>query len=145
MRSSAFADGGVIPGRYSCEDDNVSPPLSWDGIPDAAVELALVVSDPEAPDGTFFHWVVVGIDADARAVAEGTVPVGATQAKGSSDNPTYIGMCPPDGEGHEYAFTVHALDDVIPPEVSTLPAVDVVAEVEKRTIAKGSLAGTYGR
>lgn len=145
VRSSAFDDGDEIPSRYSCEDENVSPPLSWDGVPDDAAELALVVSDPDAPDGTFFHWVVVGIDASERAIAERTVPEGATQAKGSSDNPTYIGMCPPEGENHEYAFTVYALGQAIPADVAAQPAADVVAEVEKKSIAKGSLTGTFGR
>ncbi len=144
VRSPAFDDGGAIPSRFSCVDDNVSPPLSWDGVPDDAVELALVVSDPDAPDGTFFHWVVVGIDARTRMIAEGTVPEGATQAKGSSDNPTYIGMCPPNGETHEYAFTVHALDTAIAADASTLPASDVVALIEEKSIGRGSLEATFG-
>ena len=109
LRSSAFEDGGTIPIIHSCEGDNLSPPLSWNRIPDDAVELALVVADPDADGGVFHHWVVLGIAATPAAMRAGTVPPGAAQAKGSSENPTWIGPCPPPGETHDYVFSLYPL------------------------------------
>ena len=109
LRSSAFEDGGAVPVRYSCEGDNVSPPLSWSKVPEEAVELALVVADPDGDGGVFHHWVVLGIPAAAASVGTGEVPVGAVQAKGSSENPTWIGPCPPNGEEHDYVFSLYPL------------------------------------
>ena len=110
LRSTAFEDGQSIPVRYSCEGENVSPPLSWTRVPEGAAELALVVADPGADGGVFHHWVVVGIEAEPGSVAEGRLPEGAVQAKGSSENPVWIGPCPPDGEEHSYVFSLFPLD-----------------------------------
>ena len=106
LRSEAFEDGGTIPIVHSCEGDNLSPPLSWSRVPPEAAELALVVGDPDADGGVFHHWVVLGIPAAPGSVAEGAVPAGAVQALGGSDNPTWIGPCPPEGEEHEYGFSL---------------------------------------
>jgi len=145
VTSTAFTDGGVIPERLSCEGDNVSPPLSWKGVPEDAVELAIVVRDPDAPDEPFFHWLVLGVDADATTIAEGTIPPGAVEAKGSSENATYIGMCPPNGEEHGYEFVVHALDRPIVAKAGPLSAPDVAALVDDHTIASGALVARFGR
>lgn len=109
LRSPAFEDGASIPLRHSCEGDNASPPLSWSKVPDEAVELALVVADPDGDGGVFHHWVVLGIPATPADVATGEVPDGAVQAEGSSENPTWIGPCPPNGEEHEYVFSLYPL------------------------------------
>ena len=109
LRSTAFEDGGTIPVRFSCEGDNVSPPLAWSRVPDDAEELALVVADPDADGQVFHHWVVTGIAATPDAVAAGELPEGASQAMGGSHNPTWIGPCPPDGEEHEYVFSLYPL------------------------------------
>lgn len=109
LRSAAFEDGGSIPVRHSCEGDNVSPPLAWTKVPEGTEELALVVGDPEGDGGVFHHWVVLGISPTAAEVATGEVPEGAVQAKGSSENPTWIGPCPPNGEEHDYVFSLYPL------------------------------------
>ena len=109
LRSAAFEDGGTIPIRHSCEGDNLSPPLSWARVPEDAVELALVVGDPGAEGGVFHHWVVVGIAPEPATVDAGEVPPGGVQAKGSSENPTWIGPCPPPGEEHRYVFSLFPL------------------------------------
>ncbi len=145
VTSAAFAGGGRIPARYSCEDENISPPLAWRGVPKDAAELAVVVSDPDAPRGTFFHWIVVGVRASERAFGEGAVPEGAVQVKGSSQNPTYIGMCPPNGEEHTYDFTVHALDRSVVGDIASKPAAAAAALIDSHTIAEGSLTGRFGR
>lgn len=145
VTSSAFADGKAIPARYSCEDENLSPPLAWRGVPEKTVEVALVVSDPDAPRGTFFHWLVLGIAPGDQTLPEGATPRGAVQAAGSSENATYIGMCPPNGEAHEYEFTVHALDEAIAGRAASKSANAVAALIDEHTIAKGSLTGRFGR
>ena len=109
LRSPAFEDGATIPTIHSCEGDNLSPPLRWSRVPDEALELALVVADPDADSGVFHHWVVLGIKAEAATLRAGEVPPGATQAKGSSENPTWIGPCPPPGETHDYVFSLYPL------------------------------------
>lgn len=144
VTSSAVREGGEIPRRHTCEYDNISPPLAWDGLPEETVEVAVVVSEPEGPDGPFFHWLVLGISPSRHGLAAGEVPAGAIQAPGSSENPTYIGMCPPTGEEHRYVFSVHALDEAIASEAAGKPAPEVVRLIEHHTIAKGSLTGRYG-
>ena len=109
LRSAAFEDGGAIPIRHSCEGDNLSPPLAWTRVPEEAEELALVVGDPDAEGGVFHHWVVLGIEAEPASVGAGEVPSGGVQAKGSSENPTWIGPCPPHGEEHRYVFSLFPL------------------------------------
>jgi Raf kinase inhibitor-like YbhB/YbcL family protein len=109
LRSAAFEDGDRIPVRLSCEGDNVSPPLAWARVPEDAVELALVVADPDVEGGVFHHWVVAGLAGAAGSMDVGKLPEGAVQAKGSSENATWIGPCPPVGEEHEYVFTLYPL------------------------------------
>lgn len=109
LRSAAFEDGDAIPVAHSCEGDNLSPPLSWTRVPDDAVELALVVADPDVEGVVFHHWVVVGIAPRDAEVAAGDVPAGAAQAMGSSENPTWIGPCPPSGAEHDYVFSLYPL------------------------------------
>lgn len=109
LRSAAFADGGSIPFPYSCEGDNVSPPLAWSKVPEGAKELALVVADPGADGGVFHHWVVLGIAPTPAGVGIGEVPDGAVQAKGGSENPTWIGPCPEKGVEHDYVFSLYPL------------------------------------
>lgn len=130
LRSPAFEDGQRIPVRHSCEGDNVSPPLSWTRVPDAATELALVVGDPDADGGVFHHWVVLGIAAEPAVVAAGEVPPGAVQAKGGSENPTWIGPCPPIGEEHDYVFTLFPLSErlSLPDGVELATALDAIAD-----------------
>lgn len=107
VSSAAFPAGGSIPVRYSCNGDNVSPPLAWSGLPAGTAEVAVVVDDPDAPRGAFYHWIVAGLAPSTTALAEGT-HAGIT-ATGSSGQPGYTGMCPPAGQRHRYRFTVYAL------------------------------------
>jgi Raf kinase inhibitor-like YbhB/YbcL family protein len=109
LRSAAFDDGDEIPEVHSCDGANQSPPLSWSDVPEDAAELALVVADPDAPGGVFHHWVVTGIPPAAGGFPVGALPEGAVEALGSSDNATWIGPCPPQGEDHRYVFTLYPL------------------------------------
>lgn len=144
VTSSAFGEGNAVPERYSCEGDNVPPPLRWEGVPEGAVELAVVVEDPEAPDGIFVHWLVTGIAPDVTEVGPSGPPGGAQVAPGSSDNATYIGPCPPDGQEHHYYFEVYALSSPAFFEPGSSP-VEKVRAVRAAAIAGGALVGTFAR
>jgi Raf kinase inhibitor-like YbhB/YbcL family protein len=143
LTSPAFDRGQPIPQRYTCEGDDVSPPLAWSGVPEGTASLALVVDDPDAPSGTFTHWLAWGIDPAAGSLAEGqAAPVEGRNDVGSSG---WRGPCPPPGHGpHRYFFRLYALDHEL-----DLPAGAGKADVE-RAIAEGVLAsaelvGTYER
>ncbi|HVE46974.1 MAG TPA: YbhB/YbcL family Raf kinase inhibitor-like protein [Acidimicrobiales bacterium] len=145
LTSSAFEEGGPIPERYSCEGENVPPPLRWTGTPAEAEEIALVIEDPDAPGAIFVHWIVVGIDADIGSLAPGPPPAGAVQFKGSSDMAAYIGPCPPNDDGqHRYHFEVYALRDR-PGLAETSPPIEKVQAIRRAAIAGGQLVGTFER
>lgn len=111
LESSAFEEGDTVPARFTCDGDNISPPLSWSGVPEDAAELRISLTDPDAPRGTFTHWLVVGIDPSSSDVGEGQVPAGGTEEKNSFDEEAYGGPCPPSGgDPHRYVFRVEALD-----------------------------------
>jgi Raf kinase inhibitor-like YbhB/YbcL family protein len=145
LTSTAFDDGGTIPKRYSCAGDEVSPPLAWTGVPDGARELALLVEDPDAPGGTFVHWVLFKIPAGTSKLAEGEVPAGARQGKNSAGKAAYAGPCPPEGDApHHYEFTLYALKSGLDlPDGAA--ADDVRAAVAKAALARGRLVGRFGR
>lgn len=144
LRSSAFTDGGVIPERFGCEGDNVSPPLSWSDVDEDAEELALVMADFEGPAGIFHHWVVLGIDPDVRELEVDRLPEGAVVAQGTSENATYIGPCPPPGERHEVLFTLFQLDRRLdlPEGTPTKDALDAIDDA--RLPGEGELRGVMG-
>src|SRR5919198_2741869 len=105
VTSPAFKDGATIPKRYSCDGANVSPPLRWRRVPGDARELALLVEDPDAPGGSFVHWVLFKIAPGLHGLAEGEVPNGTRQAKNSAGDDKWAGPCPPGGDPpHHYEF-----------------------------------------
>ena len=128
LESSALSEGEAVPVKFTCDGDNISPPLSWSGVPEGATGLRLGVTDPDAPSGTFTHWLVSDIDPSSSGVGEGAVPAGGTEGTNSFGESGYGGPCPPRGGGpHRYVFTVEAID----------AAGDVLATAELTT--------TYGR
>lgn len=143
VTSTAFAESQPIPERYTCDGAEVSPPLSWTGVPADAAALALVVDDPDAPSGTFTHWVVLDIPAGAASAPEGGVPPGGVQAETSAGDSVYAGPCPPSGT-HHYRFTVLALDATTGLAEGT-PLDEALAAIEEHAIARGTLTGTYAR
>ena len=144
VTSPAFAAGATIPKRFTCQGENVSPPLAWSGVAAGTAEVALVVDDPDAPRGTFVHWVVVGLDPARAKLAEGAVPPGARQLPNSGGSAAYTGPCPPGGPAHHYRFTVYALQRS--PEVAddADPGAAVQA-IEAAATARGRLVATFGR
>lgn len=131
LSSAAFEEGGQIPPRYTCDGEDVSPPVSWDAVPAGTAELALVMDDPDARG--FVHWVVVGIPPAAGQLAEGQLPAGTRQGRNDFGGTGYRGPCPPSGS-HRYVLTLYALS--APIAVSDAPTAE-----EVRTAAAGLTLG----
>ncbi|MFJ8079065.1 YbhB/YbcL family Raf kinase inhibitor-like protein [Streptomyces sp. NPDC096205] len=145
LKSSAFDDHAYIPRRYALEGENVSPPLAWSGVPDDAAELALVCEDPDAPSGTFVHWVCVGIDPHSDGAGSGEHPRGGTDLMNGYGRRGWGGPHPPPGDdAHRYFFRLYALREpcVLPDEPS---AEQVHRALEEREVASGTLVGLYHR
>lgn len=109
ITSPAFAEGEMIPKKYTCDGEGISPPLAISGIPPETKSLALIADDPDAPSGTFTHWVVWDIDPKTAEIAEGDIPAGAVSGTNSGGRIGYYPPCPPSGT-HRYIFTVYVLD-----------------------------------
>ena len=144
VSSPAFAEGAPVPARFTCSGQDVAPPLAWSGVPQGAAELALVVDDPDAPRGTYVHWVLFHLDPGLTGLAEGRLPAGARQARNSGGKAGYSGPCPPAGAPHHYRFTLYALGQ--PLDLSDGAGLeDAVAAIERAATGQGRLTGTFGR
>ena len=108
LSSPAFQDSGLIAEKFTCQGDDISPELNWSSAPANTKSFALIVEDPDAPGGTFTHWVVFDIPADQKQLAEGAPPIGIS-GDNSLGQAGYIGPCPPNGL-HRYYFRLYALD-----------------------------------
>ena len=120
VSSPVFADGQSIPTRYTCEGEDVSPPLQFAGVPEGTKSLVLIVDDPDAPDPaapkmTWVHWLLYNLPADTSGLAEGvtTLPEGTLSGISDFKRTRYGGPCPPIGE-HRYMFKLYALDTLLP-------------------------------
>jgi Raf kinase inhibitor-like YbhB/YbcL family protein len=145
LRSPAFADGDTIPPLYTCDGDDVSPPLEWSGVPSDAAQLATVVEDPDAPGGTFVHWVLWGLDAGLPRLGQGQVPAGAREGRNDFGRVGWGGPCPPRGsDPHRYVFTLLALSEPLAVEAGA--SADIVKRAaEGKVLAEGRLTARYGR
>ncbi|MGA3263326.1 MAG: YbhB/YbcL family Raf kinase inhibitor-like protein [Terracidiphilus sp.] len=115
LQSTAFANGGEIPRKYTCDGADLSPALSWENVPAGTQSLALIADDPDAPVGTWTHWIIWNIPAQAAALVEGVPKVevlddGARQGTNDFRRIGYGGPCPPPGKPHRYFFKLYALD-----------------------------------
>ena len=153
LRSPAFSDGQPIPRRHTGDGEDLSPPLSWSGVPARAVRLALIVDDPDAPtDRPWVHWVIYNLPADEQGLVEGIPPVpkpaspaGAVQGKNSWGTVGYRGPAPPRGHGtHHYIFRLFALnEDLDLPE--GLDKEGLLAAIQDHVLTEAGLTGTYHR
>lgn len=145
LRSAAFNDQAPIPRRYTRDGEDVSPPLSWSEPPAGTQELVLLCEDPDAPSGTFVHWLATGIDPGSSGVRTGEVPPGGiTHANGFGTQGWGGPLPPPGDEAHRYFFRLYALPEPTPlPEDAT--AADVHRAVDDRQLASGTLMGIYQR
>jgi Raf kinase inhibitor-like YbhB/YbcL family protein len=145
LRSPAFAGGGTIPARYTCASVGKSPPLAWSGVPAGARELTLLVEDPDAPGGTFVHWVLFHLSPGLRRLAAGSVPDAARQGEGSSGDAAWSPPCPPKGDRpHRYEFTLYALKAPLT-QADGANADDVRTAISRTALARGRLVGRFGR
>ncbi len=149
LSSSAFSEGAVIPKRYAGDGENLSPELTWPKSVMAVQSYALIVEDPDAPSGTFIHWVIFNIPPGAGRLPEGVavkpeVPGIGRQGVNDARTNGYYGPCPPPGKPHRYYFKIFALDKVL-----DLPAGCTAAQLQQvmqsHLLDSGSLMGTYHR
>ncbi len=141
IKSPAFEHGKLIPKKYSCDGQDINPPLTIEGIPKEAKTFVLAVDDPDAPSGTFDHWIVWNIPASASKIGENTVP--GTEGMNSAREQGYMGPCPPSGT-HRYFFKVYALDTELNLGVNSRKK-DVEKAMQGHILAKGELMGLYSR
>jgi Raf kinase inhibitor-like YbhB/YbcL family protein len=145
LTSPAFAPGAAIPQRFSCDGEDVSPPLQWSGVPGETRSLALLLEDPDAPGGTFVHWTLYAMAGTTTALREGQVPPGAREGENSFGDDGYRGPCPPEGdEPHRYRFILYALR-AAPDLEAGAPAEQVRGAIADAAIARGELIGRFGR
>jgi Raf kinase inhibitor-like YbhB/YbcL family protein len=141
--SPAITDGGSIPSRYTCDGENVSPPLRIGGTPHGAKSLALIVDDPDAPSGDWVHWVLWNIPPETTEIAEGTAPANAVQGQTDFRQNKWGGPCPPSGT-HRYLFKLYALDTTLNMPGSAKKA-ELVEAMMGHIIGETMLIGKYKR
>lgn len=148
LTSTAFEEGGLIPSKYTCDGEDISPQLKWESVPEGTASIALICDDPDAPMGTWVHWVLYNLPSETKELAENfpddeTFPDGTRQGITDFGTTAYGGPCPPSGT-HRYFFKIYALDIKI----------DIVSLTDKKTLLKamdghilgqGQLMGKYKR
>ena len=143
VSSSAFSEGQPIPEKYSCDGRNLSPPLKWNGAPEKTKSLAIIADDPDAPSGTFTHWVLYDLPAKTSELKEGSSGAGK-EGVNSFKKTGYGGPCPPPNGAHRYVFHVYALD-IDSLGKAGLSKQDVSAAMKGHVLAEGQLIGKYKR
>ncbi len=139
LESSDFENGGSIPARFTCDGADISPHLAWRDVPEGTKSFALIVDDPDAPGGTWVHWLLCDIPPETREIPRDQVPEGTVQVENDFGKEDYGGPCPPGGV-HRYFFRLYALD------TEKLDyGKDFYGEIEKHRLAKAVLTGKYGR
>ncbi len=150
LTSTAFSEGGPIPAKHTCDQKDVSPALKWTGVPAGTRSLVLIVDDPDAPVGTWVHWVLYDLPGTATELAEGTPKTptlanGARQGQNDFKRPGYGGPCPPPGKPHRYFFKLYALDAPIDLKPGATKKEVERAMGQKKILAQAQLMGTYQR
>ena len=149
LKSAAFKSGQTIPRKHTCDGPDLSPPLEWSGMPEGTHSLALVSDDPDAPVGTWVHWVLYDLPGETRFLAEGvstteTLPRGGCQGRNDFGRIGYGGPCPPPGRAHRYFFKLYALSS----RVNLQPGATkeaLLKAMQGHVLAETQLMGTYGR
>jgi Raf kinase inhibitor-like YbhB/YbcL family protein len=141
VKSQAFETNKPIPRKYTCDGQDINPPLTIGGIPKEAKTLVLIVDDPDAPSGTFDHWIVWNIPPSTSKIGENSVP--GAEGMNSARQMGYMGPCPPSGT-HRYFFEVYALDTELSLGIGSKKK-DVEKAMQNHILAKGELIGLYSR
>ena len=146
ITTNAFLDTGALPVLYTCDGKDISPQLEWTHVPAKTQSFALLLTDPDAPKGTFYHWVVYNLPGNTTSLSEDDqkLPAGTLVGKNSFDKPRYNGPCPPKGSAHNYSLTLYALDGKL-----NLPAgasgKEVETALQKHIIGKAVVTTVYSR
>ena len=148
LMSPAFRYGDMIPKKYTCDGDDISPPLKWKGVPEGTKSFVLICDDPDAPMGTWVHWVYYNIPNNVRSLPESIVPsenpyIGGTQGINDFQRIGYGGPCPPMGT-HRYFFRLYALDDILDLPAGLTKA-QVLGRIGDHIIGVAVLMGRYSR
>ena len=149
ITSTAFADGQPIPAKYTCDGKDVSPPLQWTNTPPNTKSFALIADDPDAPMGTWVHWVAYNLSPSTGALPEGVeksqfITGNAMQGLNDFHRLGYGGPCPPSGKPHRYFFKIYALDTML----NLTPGLtkrELLQATNGHVLAEGQLMGTYQR
>ena len=147
--SPSFAEGQSIPSKYTCDGENLSPPLSWDQVPEAANCFTLICDDPDAPAGTWVHWVLYDLPATMKELPEAVeakeeLPNTARQGSNDFKRIGYGGPCPPKGGPHRYYFKLYALDKKLDLKPGATKS-QVEDAMRGHILSEGRLMGTYKR
>ncbi len=149
--SDAFTEGQLIPAHFTCDADDVSPALTWRGVPDGTQSFALIMDDPDAPGGTYTHWLIYNMSGQAGGLPEGVEKTerpanGEDGVQGRNDfgDSGYGGPCPPRGSPHRYNFRLYALDGRLDIDPSASKD-DLLKAMEGRILGETTLTGTYKR
>ena len=148
VTSSAFAEGGLIPAKYTCDGSDISPPLQWEAVPEGTKSIALISDDPDAPMGTWVHWVLFNLPAESKGLEENipqdkTLPNGARQGLTDFGRIGYGGPCPPSGT-HRYFFKIYALDTKLDLAAGAKKS-ELLKAMEGHILGQGQLIGKYKR
>lgn len=143
ITSSVFEEGGDIPSKYTCDAENINPPLSISNVPDNAKSLVLIVDDPDAPMGTWNHLLAWNIDPGTTEIEEGKIPESAVLGKNDFGENEYSGPCPPSGT-HRYYFKLYALDTMLDLD-SNSGRSELEKAMEGYIVSQASLMGKYSR
>jgi Raf kinase inhibitor-like YbhB/YbcL family protein len=146
VSSPAFRNGGTIPEGFTCTGANASLPLRWRGVPKHTTQLALIMEDPDAPNGTFVHWVAWGIDPKLRKLPEQVLPPSVLQGASGAGRAGYLGPCPPPADGaHHYRITLYALSAAPAVTSGSATAADLRAAIRGHVRGTARLVGLYDR
>jgi Raf kinase inhibitor-like YbhB/YbcL family protein len=149
LSSPDYKPGAAMPSRYTCEGEDISPPLAWDGVPAGTKSLALIIDDPDAPDPkapkhVWVHWVLYNLPAEARELVAGAdtagLPPGTSHGVNDSKKAAYNGPCPPIGR-HRYFHTLYALDTTL--DLAQATKAELEAAMKGHVLAQAELIGTY--
>lgn len=148
VTSPAFRDAGQMPARFACPTysggQGKTPPLRWSGAPQGTSAFAIVVDDPDAPEGAAVLWVIANIDGTTNELVENARPDKTVEAQNTSKKTSYKPPCPPRGERHRYRFTIYALSERLSLQMGA-PLKEALGTIAKYTVGRGRITGNFGQ